>query len=112
VTIRTVERGYPASRARRAGQVTRVHIIREGKPAPRNATYLRGVPDGQLWCGQNAGDHRDSTALVRDAPHELPEGLSWCPHCLGRAAEHLGKLGDVARLLGIEALPAPWASHA
>ena len=95
--VRTLERGYAASTSRRSTRVTRVHVIRDAPPRRD-----RMLPAGrETWCGQGAGDHRDSTAIVRDTPHVLPEGLAWCPHCIGRAAEHLGRLEEVARVIGI-----------
>jgi hypothetical protein len=95
--VRTVERGYASSTGRRAGQVSRVHVIRDIPPRTE-----RGLAAGhQTWCGQTTGRHQNSAAIVRDAPHVLPDGLAWCPHCIGRAAEYLGLLEVVARVIGI-----------
>ena len=94
--VRTVERGYYSGSSRRAGQVRRVHVIRE--------TPTRSLPPGSgTFCGQGTGRHRNSMPVVREVPHPLPEGLRWCPACLGHLAEQLGRLGEVARLLGAEA---------
>lgn len=93
--VRTVERGYYAGN-RRAGQVRRVHVLRD---TDGPGDWLAG---SRFWCGQGAWDVTHSPAVVRDVPHELPEGLTWCGHCLGKLAEQLGRLGDVARLLGVE----------
>lgn len=90
--VRTVERGYYASQPQRSARVTRVHVIREDGPHPGK----------QAMCGQHAYDVRNSEAIVRDVPHALPDGLSWCPKCVGHLAEKLGRLGEVARLLGAE----------
>jgi hypothetical protein len=94
--VRTLERGYAASTGNRAGQVRRVHVIREEGPRGWEGSTRR------TWCGGIAGNHRDSVPVIRDAPHELPEGLAWCPKCIGHLAEQLGRLGEVARLLGAE----------
>jgi hypothetical protein len=75
-----------------------MHVIRETGPFGRtDERYL------QTWCGQTAGDVTNSQAIIRDAPHGLPDGLSWCPVCVGHLADHLGRTGELARLLGLEA---------
>lgn len=81
--MRAVHSGYVDGRAR-AGQVRRLHIIREDGPRPgQNA-----------MCGQAAYPVTKSTPVLLDPmPNRPPPGLEWCPHCLGRAAEHLGALG-------------------
>jgi hypothetical protein len=97
--VRTVERGYYAG-SRRAGQVTRVHVVREEGP--------RGWDPGngpQTMCGQSAWKGQNSAPIIRDAPHALPDGLQWCPKCTGHLAERLGWLNEVAKLLGLEASP-------
>ena len=96
--VRTIIRGYKASTGRRAGQVRRVHVIREEGPRGWDNSE-RG---NQTMCGQHAWNVTDSPALIRDIPHPLPEGLSWCPACIGHLAEQLGLLGEVARMLGAE----------
>jgi hypothetical protein len=98
--VRTVERGYYDNGAKRAGQVRRVHIIREEGPRGWDAS------DGkhQTWCGQSAWNGRNSRPIIRDAPHHLPAGLKWCPKCTGHLAEQLGRLEEVARLLGLGVL--------
>jgi hypothetical protein len=96
--IRTVQRGYATS-TKRSSRVTRVHVVREdGKHAGR-----------QTMCGQHAYDVTNSEAIIRNTPHPLPGGLTWCPKCIGHAAEHLGRLDEVARLLGVDAPPSPRA---
>lgn len=94
--VRTVERGYFASTGRRSKRVTRVHVIRE--------TGTRSLaPGSQTLCGTSATRHQNSEPVVRNVPHPLPEGLAWCPACIGHLAERLGRLGEVARVLGVEA---------
>jgi len=98
--IRTVERGYVASTGRRAGQVRRVHVIRE--EGPRG--WDNSESGNQTMCGQHAWSVTDSPAIIRDTPHELPEGLTWCPKCVGATAERLGRIHEAARLLGLEVI--------
>lgn len=89
--LRSLQRGYKSVR------VKRLHIIREG------ARGRNGLRYPQTWCGQTAADVTDSTAIARDTPHVMPEGLTWCPTHFGHAAEHLGRLSEVAQMLGLEA---------
>lgn len=82
-------RGY-VDNARRAAQVKLVHLARP------DTDQL----SGQTWCYLNAGAVTKSPPVVLDPiPPVLPGGLTWCGHCLGRYAAHLGRLDDVARLL-------------
>jgi hypothetical protein len=97
--VRTVERGYVASTGRRAGQVRRVHVIREEGPRGWDNSEF----GNQTLCGQGAWKGQNSPPIIRYAPHELPEGLTWCPKCVGQLAELLGRTHAVARLLGLEA---------
>lgn len=92
--IRTLVRGYHAATGRRARQVQRVHVIRENGPKGRSGTGA--------WCGVHAYDVTNSPPIVRDAPHSLPDGLQWCPKCIGHLAEQLGRLNEIAQLLGAE----------
>lgn len=94
--VRTLERGYHAATGRRARQVQRVHIIREEGPKDCK-------PGSRALCGSHAWGVTHSPPVVREAPHPLPDGLRWCPACIGHLAEQLGMLGEVARLLGAEA---------
>lgn len=75
---------------RRAGQVTRFHIVREdGKWANR-----------QALCGIHFWGVTHSEPVVFDPmPAEPPEGLRWCPMCVGRLAEQLGNLDLLVREL-------------
>src|SRR5579859_7317806 len=87
---RAMVRGYPVTDKSRAGQVKRIHIIREDTPSG-----LR-----QTWCGQGTGAHKNSQPLIFDPmPATAPEGLSWCPMCIGHLAELCGLLNEVAKLL-------------
>ena len=91
--IRTCQRSYVQDGAR-AGQVRRVHVVRE--------TATRSLSAGDLTlCGQGTNTHRQSEGIIRLAPHDLPEGLSWCPTCVGRLAEQLGRTSELAALLGL-----------
>lgn len=82
MSARAVHSGYYDGRPR-AGQVRRVHIVREDGPRP-----------GQdAMCGQAARPVTNATPVVIDPmPPHPPDGLEWCPHCLGRLAERLGAL--------------------
>jgi len=93
--IRTCQRSYVQD-GHRAGQVQRVHVVRERGP--------RGWGDSrprQTMCGQSTGTHRQSEGIIRDAPHDLDEGLSWCPKCVGLLAEQMGRTAEIAALLGL-----------
>jgi hypothetical protein len=88
--VRAVYRGYHAGSGKRAGQVTRLHIIREQGP--------RGwEPGKQTLCGQAAWPATNSPAVViSPLPARPPEGLTWCSKCIGRQAELLGLLDEIA----------------
>jgi hypothetical protein len=75
---------------RRAGQVTRFHIVREdGKWAGK-----------QALCGTHFWGVTNSEPVIFDPmPAEPPAGLSWCPMCVGHLAERLGTLNLLAREL-------------
>ena len=89
---RAFYRGYHSGSDRRAGQVRRLHVIREHGPGDRVAAY--GM------CGTSAGPHRNSAPVILDPmPADPPQGLSWCPSCIGHLAEALGMLGSVAAVL-------------
>jgi len=89
VTARAVYRGYWQG-GKRSARVTRLHIIREeGKHS-----WL------ETWCGQPATQHTNSEPVIFDPMSALPpEGLRWCPACIGHLAESLGVLGDMAARL-------------
>ncbi|WUI02077.1 hypothetical protein OHR68_09805 [Spirillospora sp. NBC_00431] len=79
---RAIHSGYYDGHPR-AGQVRRAHIIREDGPA-------RGLT---AMCGQGVWPTTNATPVVLDPmPVRPPDGLTWCPHCLGRLAERLDAL--------------------
>ena len=86
---RAVYHDYYAGRAR-ARQVRRLHVIREDGP-------LGWESGKQTLCGQHAWQVRNSQPVVIDPmPARPPEGLRWCPKCIGHLAEALGLLDDIA----------------
>ena len=92
VSTRGLYRGY-WSGGKRAGQVRRLHIIREDGP--------KGwAPGKQTMCGQGAWDVTHSDAVILDPlPDRPPEGLAWCPKCIGHLAERLGLLEEIGSSL-------------
>ena len=83
---------------------------RDGKSSPRlRAAVLAGgyslkvAPEPspvQTWCGQSATQHTNSEPVILDPmPSSPPEGLSWCPACVGHLAGQLGLLDDIAESL-------------
>lgn len=63
----------------------RVHIIWEQETA---------------WCGKSSAMHRTSEPLVIDPmPARAPEGMRWCPACIGYLAARYGLLDEVAESL-------------
>ena len=51
-------------------------------------------------CGQSARRHTSSDPMViNPMPSCPPDGLAWCPVCVGHLAEVLGLLGEVAASL-------------
>lgn len=91
---RAVYRGFDKGNGR-IKLVKRLHIIREQGPGD-------APPGSQTLCGQGAGKHRESDPVViSPLPVKPPEGLSWCPACVGKQAELSGLLGEfAARLAG------------
>lgn len=89
---RAFYRSYPGN-GRRAGQVTRLHILREDGP----------YAGEQGWCSASARGVTRSDPIVLDPmPEKPPEGLRWCPPCVGRLAEAMGALDlFAAELAGI-----------
>lgn len=87
--VRAFYRGYPESR-RRSNRVTRAHVIRED-----GSYYGR-----EGMCGTSAGQHRASVPVVLDPmPVAAPEGLTWCPPCIGQLVGRLGRVDAVLALL-------------
>ena len=86
VLPRAIYRGYYAG-GKRSDRVSRLHVIRETGPHA-------GV---QTLCGQAAYrcQHSDPV-IISPLPARPPEGLRWCPKCIGHLAEVLGLLDDIA----------------
>ncbi|MGW7197249.1 hypothetical protein [Streptomyces chryseus] len=81
--MRAFHRGYDPTIGRRGPQIRRLHIMRE----------LGNFAGRQGLCGAAGWAHRTSNAVIIDPmPTAPPEGLEWCPACVGRAAEELGTL--------------------
>lgn len=98
---RAVYRGYVQG-GRRAGQVRRLHVIRDTPVRTHTPGYQRfhAAQRDYMWCGQSAGHHTNSEPLIiSPLPDRPPEGLSWCPACVGHLAEYYGLLGEVAASL-------------
>jgi len=83
---RAFYRGY-VDGGPRASQVKRLHIIREdGK-----------FPGRQALCGVHGWDVSKSPTVVIDPmPDTPPEGLAWCPTCIGWLADCLDRIDAVA----------------
>jgi hypothetical protein len=100
---RAVYRGYWQG-GKRSARVTRLHIIRDTPVAAHRSAYrpFHQPPSEQTWCGQFATPCTNSEPVIFDPmPSRPPEGLTWCPVCIGHLAEQLGRLDDVAaRLAG------------
>ena len=91
MTARAFHRGYVTD-GKRAGQVRLFHVIREHGPGDQVATHA--------LCGTHAWPCRASDPVIFEPmPAAPPEGLTWCPACIGRLAELQGVLGDVAARL-------------
>jgi hypothetical protein len=88
--MRAFYRGYHAATGRRAGQVRRLHIMREdGK-----------FPGKQALCGAAGWGHTNPPPVVIDPlPVQPPEGLEWCRSCVGHAADLVGALAGFARMI-------------
>lgn len=92
---RAVHRGYYTGHPR-AGQVRRLHIIREeGQRGWEGASFT--LCHQQAWNVQNS-----ETVILSPMPAVPPEGLTWCPACVGKQAELSGLLAEfAARLAGL-----------
>lgn len=88
--MRAFYRGYHAATGRRAGQVRRLHIMREdGKFAGH-----------QALCGAAGWGHTNSPPVILDPlPMKPPDGLTWCRSCIGHAAALVGQLDAFARIV-------------
>lgn len=98
---RAVYRGYWQG-GKRSARVTRLHIIRDTPVAARRSACrpFHKPPAEQTWCGQFAVRHTNSEPVIFDPmPGAPPDGLEWCPACIGHLAERYGLLGEVASAL-------------
>lgn len=87
---RAFYRGYSESSGKRAGQVRRIHVMRE------DGTF----PGRQGQCGIHGWDVTDSLTHIIDPMQATPpDGLEWCTLCLLRLAEFEGRVNAVAGLL-------------
>jgi hypothetical protein len=83
---------YHTGSSRRAGQVRRAHLIPPTGTFPR-----RGAPTAA--CGTPWWDTRNAENERLPLGGPLPPELTWCPKCLGVAAEVLGLSARVATLI-------------
>jgi hypothetical protein len=90
--LRAVYSAYPNG-GKRAGQVKRLHIVRE--------TSTPSLSAGRsTLCGQGAYPVTNSDrVIITPLPARPPEGLSWCPKCVGHAAELFGLLDEIGAWL-------------
>lgn len=98
---RAVYRGYWQG-GKRSARVTRLHVIRETPVRGHRSVYrpFHEPAAMQTWCGQSAQQHTNSEPVVFDPmPSSPPEGLRWCPACIGHLAEVYGLLGVIAESL-------------
>lgn len=89
MTAQAFYRGYVTG-GNRAGQVRRLHILRDTS----TRSHFAGK---QGWCGTTGWNVTHSeTVFISPLPMRPPEGLRWCPSCIGRYAERIGLLDDIA----------------
>ncbi|MEU8805024.1 hypothetical protein [Streptomyces anthocyanicus] len=94
--MRAFYRGYNDQSGRRAAQVRRLHIMREDGP----------MPGKQAECGMHGHAVIHSPAVILDpAPETPPDGLAWCPRCVGLAAARTGLLNQWAAQLAAAHTP-------
>lgn len=111
VRARAVYRGYHQG-GKRSARVTRLHIIRDTPVYRASYGPIHSRSGEQTWCGQFATPHTNSEPVIFDPmPAEPPEGLAWCPACIGHLAERYGLLGEVASMLAAHD-PAKGGPHA
>jgi hypothetical protein len=83
---RAFYRGYVQD-GPRAGQVKRLHIMREDGKYPGRAAL----------CGVHGWNVTKSETVVIDPlPLQPPDGLYWCATCVGQYAEVVGLIDAVA----------------
>ncbi len=91
-------------------RVSRLHVIRDAwMDASTLGRERTRIPAGsQTLCGQHAWGTLKAPATVLDPlPAAPPQGLTWCPTCLGLLAERLGVLDRVGRWLTDLRWPTP-----
>lgn len=95
--------GYNAQAGRKPRQVQRVHIAAPpGLIRNHRVTPGYGRPSGEIHqavCAVAAYGTAKAPVIPHDPAAPLPEGLTWCPTCLGKTAEHLGASGQLAALV-------------
>jgi hypothetical protein len=82
-----------------------LHVLRD-VPVKRNRYPYddEGHDWGQGWCGTSAcNTTRSVTQFLDPLPARPPEGLDWCPKCLGHLAKRLGLLTVVGEMLAAAA---------
>lgn len=95
--LRAFFRGYQGT------QRTRLHVLRD-TPVNRYSTPRAGFNGDEGWCGTSAAPtYQSATLWIDPLPRHPPDGLVWCPTCVGRLAERLGLLDQVAELLAAAA---------
>lgn len=80
----------------------RLHVVRDAWMfRPEGARAVPRVEPGrQTVCGQSAvGTLKSPVTVLDPLPAEPPEGLTWCPMCVGHLAECLGLTGVFGRML-------------
>lgn len=96
---RAMYRGYFSNGRKQSSLVRRLHVIRD-TPVRSNSYRFHPVRPEVTWCGQSAGPHRNSEPVILDPiPSRPPEGLTWCPKCVGHLAEHYQLLDEIAASL-------------
>lgn len=84
----------------------RVHIQRpeETMRRPTRVLLTRADPTTPtMWCGTPAWNVTQSQAVELDPWDRLPDGFAWCGSCVGKHADWLGVLTELAdRLVRLE----------
>lgn len=92
---------YYRSAGNAGGLVNRLHILRTTPFTRPNINRDRHMTK-QGFCGQAAYSTRTTPIMITPLPQTPPPGLAWCPLCIGRYAEHLGVLGELAQAVALE----------
>jgi len=89
-----------------SSQVRRLHILHPGRERPRPKWRTDRPPMKEGFCGTAGWDCSDGAGrhVIDPLPEVPPSRLTWCPTCVGRAAEHLGMLSGFARLVARKAI--------